>query len=377
MQEIQEWKPQNKLNSFNSFKGLAYFPQYKQIMAWMKGESNYLPPPIECNLDPYAECNLACSFCIVQRYIKNHREEVGTMRKLPLSYILSLIDFLGKWGVKGLCLSGGGEPTLHDGLASAITYANSRRLDVSLVTNMVNISHPIMESMPLCRWVAMSVDAADAQTYLKVKGRDKFREVCANIELLSNYKTKTNSKMEHAYKMLVLEENYKTIHKACKLAKELGVVDFHVRPVDLERNDIEGHKKQQLNMKIVQEQFAKCHEEETDSFHVYTITHKFDQNFHNIQNFKHCLATPLLIPVLTDGNYYVCVDKKMQAKYKIGSAFPNPEVILETWGSEQHRNLIKSIIPKVNCADCRCTFQAYNLQCEELVEKDSMCLSFP
>ena len=96
-----------------------------------------------------------------------------------------------------------------------------------------------------------------------------------------------------------------------------------------------------------------------------------------MQNFKRCLATPLLIPILTDGNYYVCVDKKMQAKYKVGSAFPNPETILETWGSNAHRDLIKSIIPSVNCADCRCTFQAYNLQCEELVEKDSMCLSFP
>ena len=113
MEAMIEWSEGNKYNSFNSMKGLSFYQNYTQIMEWMNSTSNELPPPIECNLDIFAECNLDCYFCITQRYLKHHREEVGEMRQLPLDYMLKLVDFLSEWGVRGLCISGGGEPSLH------------------------------------------------------------------------------------------------------------------------------------------------------------------------------------------------------------------------------------------------------------------------
>jgi GTP 3',8-cyclase len=363
--------------SFSSLKGLTYFEHYKQIMKWMNGNSSYLPPPFECNLDPYAECQLSCRFCNVQRYIKNHREEVGEMRKLPTEYCLRLVDFLSDWGCSALCVSGGGEPTLHDGLPQIINYAYDKELDVSVVTNMVNLSASLIESLTLCRWIAMSVDSSDREMYELVKGKDKFDQVIGNIEWLVKVKQRLNPKVDVAFKMLILEENYKTIFDTCKLAKELGCSTFHVRPTDMEREDIKGHKKQQLDMSFIEEQFEKCHEIEDENFAVFTIIHKFDSNFHNIQRFKRCLATPLLIPVLTDGNWYSCVDVKMNAKYKVGNAFPNPEDILKVWGSDKHRELLKSIVPSRDCSNWRCTFQAYNEQTEKCVLEDRLYRNFP
>src|SRR3990167_4821690 len=108
-----EWSDQ--YNEFNSMKGLSYFENYQKILAWMDGKGA-LPPPIECNLDPFAGCNINCYFCITQRYLRTTPEEVGPMRKLPAEYMLRLVDFLANWGVKGICISGGGEPTLASGL---------------------------------------------------------------------------------------------------------------------------------------------------------------------------------------------------------------------------------------------------------------------
>lgn len=223
----------------------------------------------------------------------------------------------------------------------------------------------------------MSVDAGNRDTYTKVKGRDYFNQVISNISSLANLRATSNSKVDLAYKMVVLPENLKEIHKACQLAKEIGVQDYHVRPVDLERTDIDGHKKLQLDIREIEEQFALCHAEETESFHVYTVKHKFDKNFHNKQNFSRCLMTPILLPLLTDGNCYACVDKKMMERFKIGSAYPNPEAILSWWGSNEHRELIKSVKPKVECINNRCTGQIYNEQIEQTVIQDKMCLSFP
>jgi molybdenum cofactor biosynthesis enzyme MoaA len=365
------------LNSFSALKGLTYHTQYKQIIDWMDGKTDYLPPPLECNLDPFAECQLDCVMCNVQRYIKNHREEVGKMRKLPIDYCFRLVMFLKKWGVHALCVSGGGEPTLHDGLAQILHIANDIELETSLVTNMCDIKRDVMTELLNSRWVAMSVDSCDRELYKQIKGRDRFFDVISNIQILANLKCNTHSKLDIAFKMLVLEGNYTRIFETCELAKELGCNTFHVRPADMERSDIKGHKKQVIDIDVVADQFNKCHEIEDENFAVYTITHKFDANFHNIQRFKRCLSTPLLIPILTDGNFYACVDVKMNKKFLIGSASPNPESILDVWGSEKHREFIKSIVPCNDCVNWRCTFQKYHEYCEKVVLEDRLYRNFP
>ena len=367
-----EWSNKNKYNSFNSYKGLVYYEHYKQVVAWMDG-ADYLPPPIECNLDPIAECNLNCYFCITQRYLKTHREEVS-MRKLPLDYMLKLVDFLAQWGVKGLCISGGGEPTLSLPVWGLCYTAWQRGLDVALVTNATVMEEARLDYLMHCRWIALSVDAADRETYERVKGADKFDEVIGNIYLMAQRKRSIGAWVDLCFKFLILPENAYSIYQACKLAKNLGVQDFHARPADLERKDIKDAKLLDLDLRLIEEQFAKCHEEETDDFHVYTVTHKFDPELHVKHDFEKCLATPLVIPILTDGNAYLCVDRKMEPEFKLGSCYPDPENILKWWGSDKHRELVKSV--DINKCS-RCTWSQYNRQIEEAVIKDKMCLSFP
>ncbi|KKL93159.1 hypothetical protein LCGC14_1877460 [marine sediment metagenome] len=366
-----EWSNASRYNSFNSMKGLTYYEHYRKILAWMDGKGG-LPPPIECNLDPYVGCNLSCYFCITQRYLRTTPEEVGPMRMLPDEYMYRLVDFLAAWGVKGLCISGGGEPTLHSGTWGLPQYAVSKGMEASFVTNATKMNQLIAEGLRACQWVSLSVDAAYRHTYQLVKGADMFDRVVANIKYLVSQKG--NSQTFLIFKMVVLPENYQQIHDACKLAKGLGLSGFHVRPVDFERDDIVGHRRLDLPIDFIKEQFARCHEEETDDFKVFTVTHKFDPQFHTIHEFSRCLSTPLLIPILTDGNVYLCVDKKMEAAHRLGSAYPDPEQILTWWGSDRHRELIKSV-DITRCS--RCTFSQYNIQVEKAVVEDRMMLAFP
>ena len=367
-----EWSDGSKYNSFNSWKGLTYYQHYQKTVGWLAGQ-NPLPPPIEANLDPYAECNLNCYFCITQRYLRHQRGEVGPMRKLPTDYLYRLVDFLAAWGVQGLCISGGGEPSLHEGVWGLPTYAADRGMDVAFVTNGVSISEELAVNLLKCRWVSFSVDAADRVTYLKVKSKDRFDAVVANIRRLTQMRQEVHSKVDFCFKYLVLPENISSISQACRLAKELGVQDFHVRPVDFERPDIRGHKPLSIDVPRVKEEFTRCHEEETMDFHVYTVTHKFNSDFHVEHNFTRCFAT-LILPILTDGNAYLCVDRKMEAKYRLGSCFPDPTQILNSWGNEAHRQLMQG----VDISTCsRCTGSQYNMQTENVVLEDRLCRNFP
>ena len=275
--------------------------------------------------------------------------------------------------MKGLCISGGGEPTLHDGVPATIKRAVNRGMKAAVFTNGTCVSDEIAEALLLCQWVALSVDAADSITYHRVKGRSLFPQVIRNIERLVALRSANQSRVVLCFKFLLLPENATGVYQACKLAKSLGVQDFHARPPDLERADVQG-KAPEFDLKRLEEDLARCHELETKDFHVYTITHKFSPVLHVHHNFTQCLASPLVIPILTDGNAYLCVDRKMELAFKLGSCFPQPRNILQWWGSDKHRELIKS----VDISKCsRCTWGEYNRQVEDVVIGDKMCLSFP
>ncbi len=360
-----EWSNRAQYNSFNSYKGLTYYENYKQIIKWLDGDK-CLPPPIECNLDPVLGCNLSCYFCITQNYMKDVAHE-----QLPIDYMLRLVDFLAEWGVRGLCISGGGEPTLHTDLPRLIDYAKDK-MDVAVVTNATRINNRLAEALRECRWVALSVDASNRDTYKTIKGKNVFEDVLANIKYLVS--KRISRQADFCFKFLILPENQYEIYDACVLAKDLGVQDFHTRPVDFERPDIVGAHPLPLDIERIQEQFEKCHELEDGNFHVYTITHKFDAEFHVKHDFASCLALPLILPVLTDGNAYLCVEHKMEEKYKIGSCFPDPTNILTWWGSDRHRQMIKAIVPDRDCS--RCIYSQYHQQMEA-IKNDSMCVNFP
>ena len=366
-----EWSTKAEYNSFNSAKGLAYYENYKQIVDWLNG-NDYLPPPIEVNLDPMAICNLDCYFCITQRYLKHHPEEIG-MTQLPLDYMLELVDFLSDWGVKGLCISGGGEPTLHKDLPKLIEYA-STKMDICLVTNATTMDDDLLEALVHCRWIALSIDAANKATYAQIKGRDKFYSATRNIFNLVGMRKLHSATVDLCFKFLVVPENQYEIYDACKLAKSLGVQDFHARPVDFERKDIKDARPLKMDIQKIHEQFGKCHELETEDFRVFTITHKYDSNFHVKYDYASCLAASLLLPILTDGNAYICVEHKMEEKYKLGSCFP-PSEIKKWWGGDRHRQMIKDIVPRRDCS--RCIYSEYNKQIEQVVLKDKMCINFP
>ena len=365
-----EWSNQNKYNSFNSYKGLAYYEKYKDIARWMKGSTNYLPPPIECSIDPIAHCNLKCYYCNSQRYLRDNPDEIPSdTRMMSEVQMIKLIDFMADWGVKGICFGGGGESLLNKDVWDLPRYIHNKGMETGIVTN--GTASGDWMKLVWCRWVGFSVDAADKETFLKIKGVDLFDKVIQNIKYLVDIKSKVENNLDIAFKFLVLPENWMQIFDACRLAKELGVQDFHVRPVDLERKDFKSAKQINLEMFEIRNQFNLCHQLEDDIFHVYTVLHKYDDEFHVKHDFNRCLASPLVIQCCTDGYCYVCVDHRIEPRFRLGKW----DNIQEWWGSRKHLEVIQSINPHKECS--RCTWSEYNRQIEDAVIKDRMCLKFP
>jgi MoaA/NifB/PqqE/SkfB family radical SAM enzyme len=353
-----EWTKENRYNSFNSYKGLTYFEHYKQIDGWLKCK-NELPPPIEASLDPIKACNHHCYYCNSQRYV-DHEQDISSTRRWGKDFLEDTLVRLSTWGVKAFCWGGGGEALLNKNLKGMTKFGTDLGMECSIITNGALLDDDYIDELLLCRWIGISLDSANYEVYKKVRGVDDCQKVLLNIKKLVQKRTKTDI----CIKCLVLPETVDSIVYTCEVARDLGVQDFHVRPVDLERKDFKTKKQLDLDMAKIQDIFEQCHALETKDFHVYTVTHKYDDKFHVKHDFKQCLASPLVAQICTDKRQYVCVDHRLEKRFEV-----------KDWGSEEHRQLLLGINPVTECA--RCTWSEYNRQMTEVVQEDRICRNFP
>jgi sulfatase maturation enzyme AslB (radical SAM superfamily) len=351
-----EWTQQNKYNPMNSDKGLTYYEHYKKILAWMDGKGQ-LPAPIEASLDPTTACNNNCYYCSSNRYLNENPTRWST------NEIENIFGTLHETGVKAFCW-GGREATLNPRLAAATRMGIDLGMEAAIVTNGVHLPFELMDALLLCKWIGISVDTCDPEVYKKVRGTDDCDTVWRNISFLTNKKCYSGSKTVIGVRALILPETIDTIYLTTLKARECGADFMHIRPADLERKDLHIAQQMNLNMEKIKDIFEKCHELETPDFGVFTITHKYDENFHVKHNFKRCLASPLVVQICADKKMYLCVDHRMNPKYEI-----------KQWGSPEHLAMINSIKPDIDCS--RCTWSSYNQQMEEVVIEDKCHLNFP
>jgi len=295
-------------------------------------------------------------------------------------HLRNIMDFMAEWGVKGVCLGGGGEPLMNKAVWDLPSYIKSKGMDCSFATNGSLINEEVAREMMNCRWVGVSLDAATRETFEKIHGVDLFDRVVENLKRLVRIKEETGSKVDISYKFLITPQNYHEVYEACKLAKQIGVRDFHARPVDLERKDFDQAIDLNYNMEEIQKLFQKCHElNDGENFRVFTIMHKYDPQFRVMHTFKNCSSSTLMFQCCSDGNVYVCADHRIEPRFKLCSHSPDIQEIAKFWGSNEHRELLKSICVDKECG--RCTYGEYARQIEELAmgsnEDDPMCLGFP
>ena len=141
--------------------------------------------------------------------------------------------------------------------------------------------------------------------------------------------------------------NAKEILMAVRIAKELGVNDFHIRPVGWENiaktiGKTAPYYSEEL-LEDVNEQITSAMELEDDKFKVYGIRHKFAVNFDKKIKFTECRASPLLAIIAPDGNCHLCVDLCGKENMILCSHYPDPYEILRNWNSDRHKKILQNI----------------------------------
>jgi len=161
-------------------------------------------------------CNLNCFHCC-------NRSFLNSDKGLPLKKIFALIDDLKKIRVKNIYLTGG-EPTLYPHFKEVIKYIHSKKIELILATNGLDIIHfipAIKKYVSKNVGVFVSLDGiGETHDYLRgVKGC--FERVVNSIKSLVNSGVKTR------ISTVVWSRNIKELEPLVLLAKSLGAYQIH------------------------------------------------------------------------------------------------------------------------------------------------------
>ncbi len=137
--------------------------------------------PITLEIFPTNRCNSKCYFCA---YPKVDSDELSN------SVFESLINSCIKIGVKGITFSGGGEPTLHKYLPTAIDRLTEAGISVGLITNGVYISDELYKVVNKCSWIRFSLLTSQAKEYYAFTNlkEEIFDNVLKNIKRVTRNK---------------------------------------------------------------------------------------------------------------------------------------------------------------------------------------------
>lgn len=392
--KVDEWKYQKRWNAFNSYKLLAHVDRWSHIKF-----NEIVPAPVLVTVDPANACNLKCAWCNAQ-YILNERHNMISEKVL-----CELAEFLPKWGnkdkiyepgVKAVCVAGGGEPLLNPSTPVFIDQAVKNNIEVGVVTNGTRID-TCMDSLSKCTWVGCSVDAATEKTFNALKGLSHeagaFSKIINNIANLTEYANSHDTQLGKkrpaygvSYKFLLYKENIGEVYKAAKLAKSIGCKSIHFRPAGTTWDHLGTSEEIIFNdddIMLWNEQIALAQELDDDSFGVYGVTHKFNDNFGISNSFKKCYAifmTAVISPP-TDGRKYpdsfnlgLCCDRRGDQRLELLHDCESVDEIEKVWGSNEHWRIFSGINV---CEQCpRCTYQPHNQIYQEVILNDSMTYKF-
>jgi MoaA/NifB/PqqE/SkfB family radical SAM enzyme len=302
--------------------------------------------PYVVELDPTAACDMACPGCISEDIIS-----IGG--RFSNSRLIELPDEFKAAGVKAVILIGGGEPLTHPKVGEFITMSAERDIQIGITTNGTLIHKYLDEIAEHSSWTRVSMDAGTQITFDKLRptktGKSAFNKIVENMTSLGKIK---KGLMGYSYLLQSPADgegviaNLEDMHKACKLAKEIGCDYFEVKPSYAWRGDI-PHA-----LMVHEKSFLEKALEELESAD-FKILHAINLKYSlkgvqspQIKDYKTCPSAQLRT-LITPKGVYVCPYWRGKNNFKIGDV--NQNTLADVWRSDEKKKTMSNLDPSEQC----------------------------
>ena len=151
-------------------------------------EVDSFPPYLQ--IEPSSICNYRCVFCFQTDDTFNKRSQ-GHMGKMSLQLFKRIID-QAENNIEFISLASRGEPLLCPEIIPMLAYTRGKFLNLKMNTNAYELdeekSHAILSSG--LKTLVFSADAADKESYEKMRVYGKFERIMENIKRFKEIKQK-------------------------------------------------------------------------------------------------------------------------------------------------------------------------------------------
>lgn len=174
--------------------------------------------PITADIFLNSACNNKCPYCTYARY-KQRDSSYMTFKDFERNITILLEN-----GVKGVILTGGGEPTISPDFDKITEYLEKNSIPYGINTNF-NLFRAIKPN-----YLKISLDGYDRESYLKARGVDKYNVVIRNIEEYLMYKHGTKAKTSIGLQTVATK--LQDVARFYEAHKGLNVDYFNIRPME-------------------------------------------------------------------------------------------------------------------------------------------------
>lgn len=296
--------------------------------------------------------------------------ELMSQASMSLKMLTECVDSWGVMGVKGVHLTGGGEPLQYKQLPHFLTAMSLSDMELFVTTNgtMFNTHLAHLFRMTSWRKVAISIDAGEPATYARVHRvpEDHWYEAFEGLSLFSQCKTTPghDSGQEVGVSFVVCPDNFGELYAAATQAKARGAdfVEFSLAMTPHEFKHFPPGAVEEVTkqIKLAQREIAE------DSFF---IRNYLPQDTNNLaagrQDYEFCNMKEVTCVVGGDGNVYTCPSKAFTRSGLVGSV--ENQTFKDLWESSERRIEYFSHSPESACHNT-CSYHGHNKRIDELAE---------
>jgi len=309
--------------------------------------SNYLlrgkTTPITLEVDPTLSCNHRCPNCTFPNIKRNPRVLSRHVQD-------KILHGLKASNIKGMIISGGGEPCMFNRLGEFVKSVSELGIDITLTSNGQLIHKHFHNLMHGLKRIRFSIDAASPESFMFTHGMEAtyYYQVLENLRSAVAYKRENRLEIDIGVSFLMCEHNYREVESAIRMYEKIGVNFLHFKP--MQYWDRRTKRYYYKPIPGLDEIFSNISEYKSGGFRVsYSRENYYTASRPDI-DYAVCHGAFFDVIIGADGKAYTCCHFKYNPKYCYG---------------DLHQENLKSIINKVKAQltdDCfpNCKMDALN-----------------
>lgn len=349
------------MNLNNPYSDLKIFYHTKNLQAFI---DNKRIAPIYIRIKPTNICNQNCFYCCYADDRAVTGRKVSKDNFIPKEKMLEILSDIKEIGVKGITLSGGGEPLCYQYIEETLERIGDLEIDFSIITNGQLLSGVRAERLKDAKWVRISLDSANSETYQAIRRVPTFGQVINNIEHFAAIK---NNCCELGINFVINKRNYKEVYDICKIISSIGVnnIKFSGLMVQDGTQEYHAHLKDE-----VKEQISKAKSEFGNNL---KIIDKYEENLSFRRYFNKCHIMNFVTVIAANQHVYACHQKAYTESGDLGSI--ENQSFRELWFSESVKSKINNFSPLQEC-NAACVYDQRNILLNEIRNLDKNQINF-